>query len=150
MESASCNFSWPIKCAVWPTKLQSVWPFGYSCLILTLCSLFHNPTCSATMQGCLHPHPGIFFMLTLKAFAFPFQKQEGHLFHHSEFKLNFRKMQQNFLLKRISLQIPKSVRHMFIKGTQFRELKKKVPQLLYCHKFNKSSCSCFTFFMRLT
>ena len=38
-------------------------------------------------------------------------------------------MGQNFLLKRISLQIPKSVRHMFIKGTQFRELKKKVPQL---------------------
>ena len=28
MKSASCNFSWPTKCAVWPTKLQSVWPFG--------------------------------------------------------------------------------------------------------------------------
>ena len=28
MKSASCNFSWPTKCAVWPTKFQSVWPFG--------------------------------------------------------------------------------------------------------------------------
>ena len=127
MESASCNFSWPTKCAVWPTKLQSVWPFGQLSNFN-----FVQPLSKSHLQchqGCLHQNPGIFFILTSKAFAFPFPKQEGHLFHHSEFKLSFRKMRQNFLLKRISLQIPKSVRHMFIKGTQFRELQKKVPQL---------------------
>ena len=34
MKSASCNFSWPTKCAVWPTKLQSVWPFGQLSIII--------------------------------------------------------------------------------------------------------------------
>ena len=92
----------------------------------------------------LHQNPGIFFILTLKAFAFPFQKQEGHLFHHSEFKLSFRKMRRNFLLKQISSQIPKSVRHMFIKGTQFRvTIEGIATPALYI-------CFCFTFFMRLT
>ena len=122
MESASCNFSWPTKCAVWPTKLQSVWPFGYSCLILTLCSLFQNPTCSATRDAYTRIRASSSYLLQ-KLLHSLFKNKKGILFHHSEFKLNFRKM------RLLTLQIPKSVRHMFIKGTQFRELRKKVLQL---------------------
>ena len=131
MESASCNFSWPTKCAVWPTKLQSVWQFGQLSNFNFVQPLSKSHLQCYQLQGCLHQNPGIFFILTSKAFTFPFQKQEGHLFHHSEFKLSFRKMRRNFLL---SLQIPKSVRHNYVhKGNAIQ--KKVYPSSLHLLHF---------------
>ena len=54
MESASCNLSWPTKCAIWPTKLQSVWPVVQNNYFL-LCYPhpptlpFHPPPPSSTL-----------------------------------------------------------------------------------------------------
>ena len=120
------------KCAVWPTKLQSVWQFGQLSNFN-----FVQPLSKSHLQchqGCLHQNPGIFFILTSKAFAFPFQKQKGHLFHHSEFKLSFRKMRRNFLLRRNSSQIPKSVKHNYVhKGNAIQ--KKVYPSSLHLLHF---------------
>ena len=49
MESAPCSFSWPTKCAIWPTKLQSVWPFGQLSKIIIFNSGLARCQCVSSM-----------------------------------------------------------------------------------------------------